>query len=154
MKVTHSLDLPTSAPMSSACRTQTPPRWGSGHAELRRGLRTGPIPPSTNCTQQQLGLGGERPEIQFAALLTARQALLPARQALLPARQALLLALLGMLVALLLCAAPSAQAASPQLLLGVGRADITPVTGVFKVAGRAPARRRSASRSACTPERS
>lgn len=47
-------------------------------------------------------------------------------------RQPLLPAVLGMLVGLLLYAAPSAQAASPQLRVGVGRADITPVTGVFK----------------------
>ena len=36
------------------------------------------------------------------------------------------------MAALLLCAVPSAQAAQPQVLVGVGRADITPVTGVFK----------------------
>jgi neutral ceramidase len=42
------------------------------------------------------------------------------------------MAVLGTLAVLLLCAVPRAQAAPPQLQVGVGRADITPVTGVFK----------------------
>jgi neutral ceramidase len=41
-------------------------------------------------------------------------------------------ALVGAAVASLLAAVPSARAAQPQLTVGVGRADITPVTGVFK----------------------
>ncbi|HUE27711.1 MAG TPA: neutral/alkaline non-lysosomal ceramidase N-terminal domain-containing protein [Solirubrobacteraceae bacterium] len=40
--------------------------------------------------------------------------------------------LVGAAVGSLLAAAPGARAANPQLLVGVGRADITPVTNVFK----------------------
>jgi neutral ceramidase len=40
--------------------------------------------------------------------------------------------LLAVAVVSLLAVAPSAQAAGKQLMIGVGRADITPVTGVFK----------------------
>src|SRR5947199_4682033 len=41
-------------------------------------------------------------------------------------------ALPAMAVVSLLAVVPSAQAAGKQLMVGVGRADITPVTGVFK----------------------
>jgi neutral ceramidase len=41
-------------------------------------------------------------------------------------------ATLGALAVVLLCAVPRAHAAQPQVLIGVARADITPVTGVFK----------------------
>jgi hypothetical protein len=41
-------------------------------------------------------------------------------------------AVVGAAVASLVAAVPSARAAQPRLMVGVGRADITPVTGVFK----------------------
>ena len=41
-------------------------------------------------------------------------------------------ALLAVAIVSLLAVVPSAQAAGKQLMIGVGRADITPVTGVFK----------------------